>query len=351
MQFFVFILGFLLASGAQALSQVPSGYERGNGGQFLSCKKESPFGEGIYSLDRVEGKVLFEMQPAAILSSFAGEIEIVSHILNQLAQVNPTRAALYRMWLQELLINQEFTKDLYFQPLPDGNKVVIPLGCEIKQAAIFITEPSREKVRFLFDKYLWDAASSLDRAYLILHELIYREALQEENRHENSMASRYFNAWLFANVENYQFAELLSVLQSLRFHAVDYNGVPLVLTTFFGPGNVLAAPIEWYPGTKAVRKAVLGYSFALPIAGEIFKRRCDIPMKLNGFINSVEFYPSGKMKRLKLSGNFEYGAPIGKPPSQECFYYQGFANDLLLDEDGTVLEKRVSPERTFLTFD
>ncbi|NUN06422.1 MAG: hypothetical protein HUU57_11745 [Bdellovibrio sp.] len=352
MQIFALMMGVFLGVGSQAFSQVPSGYERGNGGQFISCNKESSLGAGIYSLDRAEGKFLFEMQPAAALNSFAGEFEIVSYILNQLAQVNPTRASLYRMWLQELIVNQEFTKDIYFQPLPDGNKVAVPRDCEVKQAAIFITEPSREKLRFIFDKDLWDQASPLDRAYLVLHELIYREALQEENHHENSMATRYFNAWLFAHVENYQFAELLSVLQSIRFHAIDFQGVPLVLTSFVGPSTVVQAPIEWYPGTKALKKAVLGYSFALPVAGKTFKRRCDIPITMNGFVNSVEFYPSGKVKRLKFSGNFvEYGAPTGKPPSQECFYYDGYANDLLLDENGDLIEKRVSPEHVFLRFE
>ncbi len=319
----------LLVSSMAAATPMPSGYERGNGGFLLQCSESST--TKVVSLDRKEGEILHHLPPSATLENFKDEVEMVNYILDKLAVINPSRAETYKVWLIDMIKKREFVDDLQMAPLNDGNVSLIPVGCNLKQAAIFITGPLTD-TRYLIDRQLWQAASVLDRAYLLMHELIYQEARLPENDHANSLASRYLNAWLLANIDTLSSASWLQQLLATAFIRTDYQGIPILLNFKTKDGRALPAPLQFYPGTQQIQKAVISASFTLKIQTEIFTRICfETPVVTGGFTDYAEFYPTGKLKHIVFqSGDL-----------RDYVTCQNFhdSNDLKFDESGNLIEK------------
>ncbi|MFV3409035.1 hypothetical protein ACNH6C_10540 [Bdellovibrio bacteriovorus] len=346
MKSLIFIL-LAFSSKSLALDSRPQGYERGNGGFLMICSSQSFLGAGVFSVDHIEATYLHALPAAESLKLLRDEVEVVRYILNKLHTVNPTRASLYTQWLQELLSSREFVKNFTFIPLPDSSTTMIPEHCKQEQAAIFITTPGKSKLRFLFNRNLWEQASTLDRAYLLLHELIYREALLSENNHANSVAARYLNAWLFHSVEDLNQQDLLELLRSLHFSRGDYNGVTLRLFVRTPTGNftgVRLAPIIYFPDSNKIRVAPLADSFMVRIGEDIFHRVCNESFINEKFPSFVEFYPSGKIKKMvfqSTDGNVPHSYTPGYLKTQ-CSY-KG-KNKLEFNENGELTSASSVPE-------
>lgn len=279
---------------------MPSGYEWGNGGFFVACSEASSLGAGVFSVDRIEGMYLHNFKTSTVVQNMDNEEVIIQEVLQRLKVANPVRAMKYQKWYAEIKESREWADGYSFMLLPDSSSTVVPQGCEPKQAAIFVTSPNSEKVRFIFDKSLWDRASALDRAYLIFHELIYREATLPENEHQNSIASRYFNGWIFSRLEALDQVDILSLLKGLHFKNSEYNGISIVLSGRMDPRVPLLkeAPIDFYPNSKNVKRAALGAEFSVVVGNEVFNRVCNDPIFDTEFRSYVEFYPSGKVKSM-----------------------------------------------------
>lgn len=342
----IIVLLLTFAGTAFAQGPHPQGYERGNGGFLMSCSADSFLGAGVFSVDHIEATYLHALPPADSLRLLRDEVEVVRFVLHKLQQVNPTRAGLYSQWLEEMLNSREFVKNFTFIPLPDSSTTMIPEHCKQEQAAIFITTPGMKKLRFLFNQGLWEKASTLDRAYLLMHELIYREALLPENNHTNSIAARYLNAWIFHSVENMNQTELLKLLQSLHFSRGDYNGLSLRLFLRTPMGNQTGArlaPILYFPDSSQIHIAPLADAFSVRIGDDIFHRVCNESFISEAFPSFVEFYPSGKIKKMvfpAMDGNYPQNYTPEYPETQ-CAY-KGH-NKLEFSEDGALVRSSSAP--------
>lgn len=323
---------FLAISSLSAFSSLThAGYERGNGGNFLLCDRQSVVGEGVFSLDRIEGERIAGKLASEHFSHLSTEDEIVNHVLTKISTVSPFRAAMYQEWYKETLSKIAFLDNMQIQPLNDGDVVLIPEGCSLKQGAIFVTDPKQKNIQFYFDRSLWQKASALDRSYLILHELIYREARLPENNHANSMASRKLTSWIFQNIDKLTQDLMLQKIEEVGFRLAEYQGVTLSLT-FFGRRGHFKAPILKFPETNRIWKAALYHSFSLDLGADgLFQRRCSAEPNENGyFMDWVEFYPSGQVKQIVISQPYFYN------PSS-CSFYKG-NNFLQFDAMGRLRE-------------
>lgn len=338
MKFFLWLpLTFLFISNSPGHAAAHLGYEQGNGGTQILCTKESAYKEGVFSLDRIEGEIFFKHHAATTLKSFDNENDIVRYVLKKLKTVNPTRAGLYERWLSEILAKREFIKNMDIQPINDGDVVVLPQGCKAKQAAVFITNPEQSQIRFLFDQALWYSSSPLDRAFLLLHELIYREARLPENRHVNSMPSRFINSWLFSHIENLSQNELLLRFQESNFLTADYYNIPIVLNYKTISGSVENTPIEMFEGTDKIKKAILYHTFSIPVGkNRTFTRSCPMPEtpRQFSFNDQVEFFLSGRVKRLVFSRETLY------KPGPGCHVFNG-QNSLEFNEEGKLIKASI----------
>lgn len=334
------LFSLLIANPAAAAR--PSGYELGNGGFFIQCTSQSSLGAGVFSVDRIEGEKLHGLKSSPELAKFATESELVQHVIGQLGKINPSRAARFTAWYNELSAKRVFIKDLYIESVKDGNVTLVPPGCESRQAAVFVAEPGSENIRFLFDQDLWTTASVLDRAYLVLHELIYREALlPQENLHRNSMASRYLNAFLFANAENLNQDQWIKALRDLKFRTADYKNSPISLTRIDFSGRVLTAPLLYFANSSAIQKAVLPAAFNIKVGAKTYSRTCvheEYTQSL--FTDYVEFYPEGNVKRFV----FDKGRS-----NAGCEGFDG-KNDLEFDEAGNLIRASSVTPAPYWTF-
>lgn len=155
----------------------------GNGGDVVVCS-------GSYEvLDLYEARRMRQQLP-----DFGPVLEPVAmalHVVDRLAAVDPVRAALYRRWVQEF--NDDsivFNDNQHFSDINDSGDVLIQDGCRVVQIAVQREPRSPEDRRYMIDGSVWSHLGDADKAALILHEVIYRDALQRG--HVNSMAARYF---------------------------------------------------------------------------------------------------------------------------------------------------------------
>lgn len=194
--FFIMFVFSIVAHG----KNVPSGHEVGNGGSFVVCGLESMTGPGVFSLDRHEGELQHSLPPASFLSNFSEATQIVDMILDNLGRYDAVRGHLYKSWFSQMLASREFLDNLTLSAVQDSGVVTVVEGCQVHQAAVFLLNKELGSVRFIYDQKLWSAASALDQAYLMLHEIIYLEAKAIQSpAHINSMGARFMTAYLMAN--------------------------------------------------------------------------------------------------------------------------------------------------------
>lgn len=87
--------------------------------------------------------------------------------------------------------------DLTFPDIPDSNHFPLPSNCALRQAAIQQVKVVPHDKKYLINKDVWDYLDENQRAVLVLHEIVYGEALR--HGHETSQKSRYFGSLLFSD--------------------------------------------------------------------------------------------------------------------------------------------------------
>ena len=192
------ILFFLYLISFNALA-VLDGQGTGNGGDVLVCKNLNGSVQNITLYDFHEASFRHDIN--LDLDSNATSLnEKVTSILNKIKRLNPTRAALYEKWWKEFQLpeNTSFTND-HLSDIPDTGEVTYPANCEVVQAA-HQKKPMSGERRYIIKKDLWNQMDVANKAGLVIHELIYREAREENSYvHTNSKRVRYLNATFFSH--------------------------------------------------------------------------------------------------------------------------------------------------------
>lgn len=319
---------FWLSWNSYSLAQIRSGYEVGNGGTYLHCSESSSLGKSYHSLDKVEGELIYGFESSPHIQTLSDEIEILNFILSKLEQVDPPRSLLYNKWLKEIVDRREFVNELPSSTEDSGLLIKIK-GCEAKQAAVFIADHAQKNIRFIFDKTLYDLSSPLDRAYLLLHEIIYREARLPKNSHLHSIPARYLTAWLMKSAETLETSAWIESLQYIKFMDSTYQNIPLILTHRNLDNSRRLAPLKRYPSGK-IHKAILNGSFKILINNQILDRSKCAEDNGAALVSSqyVEFYESGGIKHLVFDMSLH----------EECPSFQGKYNYLEFTESGVLIQ-------------
>ena len=161
----------------------------GNGGDVVTCPAET--GQpSIQMLDYYE--YFFIEQQRVQFGDPSEDFQWkVSHVLDWLDIYSPFRAALYRSRFNIFLANTTFVnQDLV--DIPDSLHFVMPTGCRIQQLAI--QEHTKTPILYTIDQRLWSQLDEITKAGLVLHELIYGEAL--DYGQINSINARDFHRFL-----------------------------------------------------------------------------------------------------------------------------------------------------------
>ncbi len=173
----LFILFFLPVLAWAGVSRV------GNGGDVVYCQ-HSQNRPTLQQLDFYELS-FYDGQEAILGSPTDSPIVKVGYVINWIRQFSPVRADLYNERLQNFMSRVSWSQEPLVD-IPDSQHIVLPVNCEVRQLAI--QDHAHDPVHYTIDKTLWDQMDNTSRAGLILHEIVYEEALR--NKHENSINAR-----------------------------------------------------------------------------------------------------------------------------------------------------------------
>jgi hypothetical protein len=196
----------------------------GNGGVGVRCP--APPGESRTELlDFYQARRAWGMQPALGGDPSLGYLARARLAVDRIAAVDPARGALYRGWLDafpgEMLV---YNDDQHFALINDFGDPLLQSGCSVVQIAVQRPPENPEDKRYLIDGSLWQRLDENNKAGLVLHEIVYRDAL--ERGHTDSVAAHYFTA-LYASekfASGFEPDELRSRLRLYDMDAYIFTG-------------------------------------------------------------------------------------------------------------------------------
>ena len=239
MKWLVVLLSAFVSFQAQA-----TGRTVGNGGDVVVCEDQTGAIKSIELLDFYEGRILKGIN--ADFGSQARTVEEkVAVALARLERVSPARAKLYRERALQFFAETLFLEDGHLADIRDAGDIVIPNGCRIAQIANQSAPLYPDDKRYVIDRSLWTALDNDSRAGLILHEIIYREAI--ELGHENSVSTRLLNSGLCSQkIEAMTVSQYTRFLTDLGFTTNEVQGVLLKLNPvpdFFPDGTLKSGAV------------------------------------------------------------------------------------------------------------
>jgi hypothetical protein len=193
----------------------------GNGGDVVYCANPQPGQKRIELLDLFESRVLQEN--AISLGEPAWDyLRRVRFVLDRLSKRDPKRAQIYWQQAQQFIDESEFVSH-ELPDIPDSKHIAIPKGCEIRQIVIQNPLALPGQKRFQVNNLLWNALDEENRAALVLHEVIYREALA--HGHKNSINTRDLNVTLCSekSIMKSYLSDYFSLLISNEFYEYHFD--------------------------------------------------------------------------------------------------------------------------------
>jgi hypothetical protein len=162
---------------------------RGNGGDvLLGCENNSFNGK---VLDYYEAESLLGLQ-IDLDSTNSSPEQIAMNALSRIPSFDGERRSRLQGWVTEFMSDAVFAPGIQLKRIDDSGELGIPKGCRLEQAAVQEDPRFPEAKRYLVSKDVWDLMDKKNQAGLILHEVIYREAISYG--HTDSIRTRYFNA-------------------------------------------------------------------------------------------------------------------------------------------------------------
>lgn len=306
----ILLLTTAISSGADA-----TGRTVGNGGDVVLCEDIGGKIKSLKLLDFYEAQVLRGISVELGAKTLSVE-EKVKYAISRIAHVSPARAKRYREHADLFFSETRFLGDIQLADIPDSGGIVIPRDCRIVQIANQSTPLYSGDARYVIDKDLWDLLDADDRAGLVLHEIVYREAL--ELGHVNSVSARALTAHLCSKVsESMSVQQFSQFVRDLGFQTNEIQGVLLKLDP----------QLEFYANGR-LRKGAVASGARYQLESQ------EIPLR-----DEVQFYESGRPRILTLGAVQELHA-LGErrliSPYEISFFESG-AIESLSFESATVM--------------
>ena len=260
-----------------------AGKEGGNGGDVLVCKDENKKITSIELLDFYEARVKGRIKGIYLGDDSLSFTEKVHYAIDRLEKLDQRRAKKYRDRFEVFFNEDQFGWADRLVNIDDTGSLGIPQHCEIEQIATQ-EEPSLpgDKRILIVEKY-WNLLDSNNKAGLVLHELIYSEAMDLRqaylNRpegaihlHSNSKKVRYFNSIIGSHDFNdMNYSEYYDVVRESDLIYVSFDGIyfPLVYFDKLSEGSKRQnAAVRFYAKTNNPsewgRADGISHLFAIP---------------------------------------------------------------------------------------
>lgn len=247
----------------------------GNGGDVLICHQ--PDGAtSVNLLDYVEARLRYKLA-VDFGQPFQTVEEAIKLVTSRLQNFDNQLASQIELESQTFFKNVNFVENTRLVDIPDSFHIALPANCKLEQIAIQNVDHLPHERYYTISKSLWDRLSTEDQAGLVLHEIIYKLAI--ENGHKNSIKSRYLNSvissdWLSTTSQN-EFYEVLGAASfPWVYHSIPFEPKSLEIDQFEGK--------EFYKGTL-----YKDYFFATTLIDDGIM----VPVG-----SSIEIYKNGQIK-------------------------------------------------------
>lgn len=272
------------------------GYEVGNGGDAVVCQTAGTLQVEI--LDFYEARVLYGM-PLSLAGT--DPVRIAEDALENFPPSEVARRLAYKKEIRDFLAQTLFVSDATLFEIADSHEAIVPRGCIIRQLAV--QRQFGFGKRYAVQKDLWDAMPPVQQAGLILHEVIYAEAIALG--HQDSLATRRMNIAI-ATGHFKDFSE-----ENYRTVLAEEIGLPFLdrMWLEFPVGITLGG--QTLTGTQAFWGGVRGIRFhgnSTPAFVEVSSAEVLLPALVSGrlefrtrwVLGEIVFHPNGMVKQCKL---------------------------------------------------
>jgi hypothetical protein len=268
----------------------------GNGGDVVVCYSDA-------SRTTIANVQLLDFYEAETLRDFTIELgdpaqSVDAKMESMFARIDrfdTGRATRYREWYQRMQTDSRYQPNARLTDIPDSAHVALPRDghCAIEQIAIHRDPMFPTDRRYLFDATLVDwlknHGRNNDLAGLMLHELIYREAIGDGVTH--SIGVRYLNALIAADrLKDETTKSYVDTMRTVGFRTAFLNGLWLDISELGSP--------HFHPGSDdQIYQGFIATPSPYPWDGQQILLTCFVRFYEDGTLRS--FSPSG-MGNIKL---------------------------------------------------
>ena len=310
------VLGIILGMMTSGLSFAAK--EVGNGGDAVVCRDAAGKIISAEFFDYYEARTKrgLTIDLGADNLPYDQKVELV---LSRIERLNPHRAELYRGFLKTFIVETRFLAGVELVDIPDTGNAFVPIGCKLEQLAVQQEVKFPGDSRYTINLDLWNQLDANNKAGLVLHEMILREAISDENMQTSSINARYLNS-IFSTkgFEQMNLKTYIDLLRLVEFSKADaQGGVPIRLMNFaVTPPQKYS--VDFYDEhTVKFAQNILMDEFDLVLDGQ--KIRAGVFFVNNAM--GMHFYPNGKLKegallyakssvRLRIDGQILQVDPI-----------------------------------------
>ena len=225
-----------------AIAQDGAGGGVGNGGGAVVCRDaEGTIIKPVETMDRYEARTQRGLRPRFTMSLEESDLPnerlefFTGEIFKRLAKYSPIRAKEYSEWAKNFFNEANFLKDQTLTDVPDSEHLSVPVGCRFEQLVIQRLPEFPEDSRYTINGDLWHAMKPVDRAIIIVHEMMVREMIETHDRCRKSATLmvcpevqtkevRYLNSLLFSDkISIMKFEEFDAVVRKVQNFGYDEN--------------------------------------------------------------------------------------------------------------------------------
>ena len=285
----------------------------GNGGKGVVCRDQSNRISSIRVLDFYEADIRgikIELGDPAI--SIQDKISLA---LSRLNAIDSKRAQRY-LARSRAFFDDENTVFLYHTQLAstdDSYQISQPDGCDVEQLVVRRDPQFSEDRLWTVNGDLWGHLSNDDKAGLVLHEVIYEEALTQSYLPQtNSLSSRYLNSYVCSKkLQSLSERDYLDLIFKLGFNSATLNTSGIEVTAFEALAGLAYEPLRFYDKSDIVSNAAV-----IPQVVELNGNRLNIH-------RYVTFFPDGQLKRFVSTGDMPVTVKGQQPvyPEETCLYH------------------------------
>jgi len=196
----------------------------GNGGDAIVCRDKST--EAIVSaeiLDVYEARVIHNAEITVDPSQSTDDI--LNTIIGKIRLKETVSADRIQSYVDTFFEEAKFLNDIELEDINDSAHIIIPRGCKVEQVAVHNKPSEFNPNRYTVNNNIWNSLDNLNKAALVLHEVLYRIARESLSIRDSRLIRLSMASLLSFDFEQ-DFVKFLNLLNRLGFDEAQLSSLP-----------------------------------------------------------------------------------------------------------------------------